>query len=233
MPPNEAHAVEQRSREQAAVPPPSDCQRRLTPDLAAVQALPPISSGQCVAEEVVRVDSVLAHDGQHIAIIPPATLRCRMAETVIHWVRDELSIIAPEFGGPLKSLLIDTSYECRSRNYVTGAKLSEHGRANAIDVRGFTLSDGTVVQLTDPAMKKEKLYILREAACDRFTTVLGPGSDTYHDNHVHLDNIERRGDYRICQWNARDQNVTGPVPLPPDRPASAPMRSTTGTSTED
>jgi len=232
MPPNDERAVEQRSREPGAVPPPSDCQLRLTPDLAAVQALPPISSGQCVAEEVVRVDSVVAHDGRRIAITPPATLRCPMAESVIHWVRDELTSIAAEFGKPLKSLLIDTSYECRSRNQVAGARLSEHGRANAIDVRGFTLADGTVVELTDPAMKKETLYTLRETACARFTTVLGPGSDTYHENHVHFDILERRGGYRICQWSAPDQNLIG-VPFPPDRPGSAPARSTTGNSNEE
>jgi hypothetical protein len=232
-PRNEERAVEQRSQESAAAPPPSDCQLRLTPDLAAIQALPPISSGQCVAEDVVRVDSVVAHEGWRIAITPPATLRCPMAESVIHWVRDELTSIAAEFGAPLKSLLIDTSYECRSRNHVAGAKLSEHGRANAIDVRGFALVDGTVVELTDPAMKKETLYILRETACARFTTVLGPGSDTYHENHVHLDIIDRRRGYRICQWNARDQNLIGAVPLPPDRPPSAPARSTTGKSAAD
>jgi hypothetical protein len=232
MPRNDERAM-QRSQEPAAVPPPSDCQLRLTPDLAAIQALPPITSGQCVAEDVVRVDAVVAHDGRFIAITPPATLRCPMAETMIHWVRDELTSIAAEFGGPLKSLMVDTSYECRSRNHVAGAKLSEHGRANAIDVRGFTLTDGTVVELTSPALKKEKLYLLREAACDRFTTVLGPGSDTFHENHVHFDIIERRGGYRICQWNPRDQNLIGAVPLPPDRPASAPVRSTTGKATED
>jgi hypothetical protein len=233
MPRNDERTVEQRYQEPGVVPPPSDCQLRLTPDLAAIQALPPISSGQCEAEDVVRVDAVVAHDGRRIAITPPATLRCPMAETVIHWVRDELTSIAAEFGGPLKSLMVDTSYECRSRNHVAGAKLSEHGRANAIDVRGFTLADGTVVELTSPALKKEKLYLLREAACDRFTTVLGPGSDTYHENHVHFDIIERRGGYRICQWNSRDQNLIGAVPLPPDRPASAPARSTTGKATED
>jgi hypothetical protein len=226
---NEDRAAEQRSQEPGA---PSDCRLRLTPDLAAIQALPPISSGQCAAEDVVRVDAVVAHDGRRIPITPPATLRCPMAEAVIHWVRDELSSIAAEFGGPLKSLMVDTSYECRSRNHVAGAKLSEHGRANAIDVRGFTLADGTVVEFTSPAMKKEKLYLLRETACDRFTTVLGPGSDTYHENHVHFDILERRGGYRICQWSAPDQNLIG-VPFPPDRPGSAPARSTTGNSNEE
>jgi hypothetical protein len=206
----------------------SPCQARLTPDLAAVQALSPISSGQCAAEDVVRVDAVVARDGRRIAITPSATLRCPMAESVTHWVRDELTSIAAEFGAPLRSLMVDTSYECRSRNHVASAKLSEHGRANAVDLRGFTLADGTVVELTDTAVKKEARERLRETACTRFTTVLGPGSDSYHKNHVHLDLVERRSGYRICQWDVRDPNVIGAVPLPLDRPASAPARPTAG-----
>jgi hypothetical protein len=228
LPGSDERAFEQGSQEAAAVLTRSPCQVRLTPDLAAVEALSPISSGQCAAEDVVRVDAVVVRDGRRIAITPPATLRCPMAESVIHWVRDELTSIAAEFGAPLRSLMVDTSYECRSRNHVVSAKLSEHGRANAVDLRGFTLADGAVVELTDRAVKKEARERLRETACKRFTTVLGPGSDSYHENHVHLDLVERRSGYRICQWDVRDPNVIGAVPLPPYRPASAPARSTTG-----
>jgi len=202
---------------------------RLTPEIAAVQALPPISSGECAAEDVLRLEAVMARDGRRIAISPPATLRCPMAEAVSHWVREELTSIAAELGAPLKSLMVDTSYECRSRNRVAGAKLSEHGRANAVDVRGFTLANGTVVELTD----REAREHVRETACMRFTTVLGPGSDSYHDNHVHLDLVERRSGYRICQWDLRDSAVIGAVPLPPERPFAAPARSTTGTKPAD
>src|SRR5215216_2021576 len=139
----------------AAVRAPSACQMRLTSEIAAVQALPPISSGECAAEDVLRLEAVMARDGRRIAISPPATLRCPMAEAVSHWVREELTSIAAELGAPLKSLMVDTSYECRSRNRVAGAKLSEHGRANAVDVRGFTLANGTVVELTDTGIRKE------------------------------------------------------------------------------
>jgi Extensin-like protein C-terminus len=71
-------------------------------------------------------------------------------------------------------------------------------------VRGFTLADGTDVVLTDTAVNKQARIHLRETACARFTTVLGPGSDGYHENHVHLDLLERRSGYRICQWDVRD-----------------------------
>jgi hypothetical protein len=63
---------------------------------------------------------------------------------------------------------------------------------------------------------------LRESACHRFTTVLGPGSDGYHKAHIHLDLIERHQGSRMCQWDVRESSVTNVfarVPLPTPRPA--------------
>jgi len=63
------------------------------------------------------------------------------------------------------------------------------------------------------------------SVCARFVTVLGPGSDWYHEEHIHLDLMERRNSsYRICQWN-----VWEPLPriaplLPAERPEEAPPR---------
>jgi hypothetical protein len=208
----------------AAPPAPSACQLRLTPDLAAVHVLAPITAGQCAVEDIVRLDAVMAKDGRRVAVNPPATLRCPMAESVIQWIRDDLASAARELGAPLKAVSVDTSFECRSRNRVAGAKLSEHGHANAIDVRAFTLADGTVVGLTDTAVDRGVRERLRQGSCARFTTVLGPGSDGYHESHVHLDLAERRGGYRMCQWDVRDPTVAASVPLPPERPASAPLR---------
>jgi hypothetical protein len=206
-------------------PTPSACQLRLTPDLAAVQLLPPISAGQCVVDDLVRLNTVTGRDGRRIAIAPPATLRCPMAEAVIHWVRDDVAPVALDLGAALKSVGVDTSFECRSQNRVAGAKLSEHGHANAIDLRGVTLANGATVVFTDPAVRREARERLRQAACARFTTVLGPGSDGYHENHIHLDLRERRHGYRLCQWDVRDPTVVASVPFPPERPSSAPPRS--------
>jgi hypothetical protein len=202
----------------------SACQSRLTPDLAAIQVLPDISAGECVAAEVVRLDAIIAKSGLRVAVTPPATLRCPMAESVIHWIRDDVASVAFDLGAALKSMTVDTSFECRSRNQVAGAKLSEHGHANAIDLRAFTLDNGVVVGLTDKNAKREAREHLQQTACARFTTVLGPGSDGYHENHVHLDLAERRGGYRICQWDVHDPPVLAGVPVPPDRPPSAPPR---------
>ena len=202
-------------------PTPSACQLRLTDELAAIHVMPPIKTEQCAVDDVVRLDAVVAKDGRRVAMSPPATLRCTMAEAVVHWVRDELA--PTEFGAPLKALSIDTSFECRSRNRIKGAKLSEHGNANAIDVRTVTLTNGKSLGLTDMAVDKALRERLKAGACARFTTVLGPGSDGYHENHVHLDFIQRRGGYRMCQWDVRD--VADVRPMPRERPAEAPPRT--------
>jgi hypothetical protein len=54
--------------------------------------------------------------------------------------------------------------------------------------------------------------------------VLGPGSDWYHEDHIHLDVSERRNNYRICQWNVWDPLPQVAPLLPAERPAEAPPR---------
>jgi hypothetical protein len=193
---------------------------RLTPEVAVAHPLPPITGpGECGAEDVVRLDAVVLRDGRHVALTPAATLRCAMAEAVAQWVRDDLVPAASDLGAKPRSLVVAASYDCRGRNRVLGAKLSEHGRANAIDLRGLTLADGSVVDFTEHSVSKEFRERIRQSACTRFMTVLGPGSDGYHEQHIHLDLIERRGGYRMCQWEiiAPAPDVAG-VPLPPERP---------------
>jgi hypothetical protein len=225
-PPAEQPAKDAKPTDKAepAIPPmPSACQLRLTGDLAAIQPLPPIKTDQCAVEDVVRLDAVMAKDGRRVAMNPPATLRCTMAEAVVHWVRDELAPTALDLGTALKAVSVDTSYECRSRNRVKGAKLSEHGHANAVDLRTITLTNGTAVDLTDIMVAKTVRERLKQGACSRFTTVLGPGADGYHESHVHLDLAERRSGYHMCQWDVRD--VADVRPMPRERPADAPPRS--------
>ena len=84
-------------------------------------------------------------------------------------------------------------------------------------------STATAVELTDPHVSKDFRERLRKSTCARFHTVLGPGSDGYHENHVHVDLAERRGGYRMCQWDVREpgEEVAAAVPLPLPRPASA------------
>jgi hypothetical protein len=213
---------------------PSACRARLK-SLAEFQTIPVLAGpGECGAADAVVLRSVILPDKTKVAVIPPGTLRCAMAEVLAMWVRDEVAPAAQQLGAPLRGLDDFDSYDCRGRNRVDGAPLSEHGRANAIDVRGFKLADGRAIELTDVNVAKEWREGLRASACARFSTVLGPGADGYHESHIHLDLAERRGGYKICQWDVRappaaaaaaaprsEQAAAGiqePVPLPLPRP---------------
>ena len=70
---------------------------------------------------------------------------------------------------------------------------------------------------------------MRVSACRHFTTVLGPGSDGYHEDHVHVDLAERRNGFRLCQWDVRDPET----PLPRGAASgSGPARRRSGQATK-
>jgi hypothetical protein len=141
------------------------------------------------------------------------------------WIRTDMAPLARNFGSTISELDNFDSFECRGRNRVAGALLSEHGRANALDVRAFKLANGRSISLTDRTVPRELRENVLHSACARFATVLGPGSDWYHEDHIHLDLMERRNNYRICQWNVYDP-LPQVAPLrPPSGPDEAPARA--------
>jgi hypothetical protein len=195
-----------------------------------------VAPGECGAIDPVLLQSVILPDQGKVAVVPAATLRCTMAEAVVLWLREDVAPAALKLGAPLRTLENLDSYECRSRNRIPGAMVSEHGRGNALDVGGFRLADRRLVRLTDINVAKDWRENLRATACARFSTVLGPGSDGYHEEHIHLDLAERHGGYKMCQWDVREpvaqaqpmdlqsaQTATPlqePVPLPRPRPVA-------------
>ena len=208
----------------AEPPPPSACQLRLTADIAAAEPLPQITGADgCGIDDPVRLSAVMTKDKMRVAITPPATMRCTTAEAIAHWIRDDVTPIAATLGAPLGGIANFASYECRGRNRIVGAQISEHGKGNALDLRALTLTNGRTYELTDMAVAKPARERLKASACARFTTVLGPASDGFHEGHVHVDLAERRSGFRICQWAVRDINDL--VPLPRERPPEAPPRA--------
>jgi hypothetical protein len=201
-------------------PAPSACAIRLS-DMAAFTALPVlVGPGECGAVDVVRLEAVLMPDKSRVAVNPPATLRCSMAEQVALWMRQDVGPSAAALGAPLAAIQNYDSFDCRGRNRIVGARLSEHGKANALDIRALRLADGRVIDPTSPIASKGFREAMRTSACARFMTVLGPGSDGYHESHIHVDLAERRGNYRMCQWDVREPPVLVNVPLPQPRPTA-------------
>jgi hypothetical protein len=225
--PRPAEAITSHSPQAAGpenVATPSDCQIRLK-RVAVASALPPIAGpGECAAEDVVELETILLPNKAHVAVTPAATLRCSLAEAIAQWVREDVAPRVRVFDSSLKGLDNYASYDCRGRNRVAGATLSEHGKANALDIRSLKLMNGRVVKLTDPELSRDFRESLRRSACVRFATVLGPGSDGYHEDHIHVDLAERRNAQHLCRWDVHEpdtDNVAAetPVPLPRPRPA--------------
>jgi hypothetical protein len=232
-PPQEAYASFPEPGGAAAPAAPSACQLRLA-KVAVFQALGTlIGAGDCGAPDAVQLQAVVLPDQTKVAVTPPATLRCPMAEQMANWLREDVAPTLAESGPPLRVLDNFDSYECRGRNRVRAAALSEHGRADALDVRGFRLADGRELGLTDMNVAKDLREKVRASACARFSTVLGPGSDGYHEEHVHLDLAERRNGYKLCQWELREPPPLEAKSAPPVEEAGEQGEQTAGIAADE
>lgn len=206
-------------------PGPSACRLALTDAIAIAPSIPDIRGADgCGGEDLVRLEAIVLPDKRQVSVKPAAILRCAMASALADWIRTDIAPLGATLGSTVSVLDSFDSFECRGRNRIVGAGLSEHGRANALDVRAFKLADGRSISLTDRTVSRELRETVLHSVCARFATVLGPGSDGYHEDHIHLDLMERRSNYRICQWDVWDP-LPQTAPLSPARrPVEAPPR---------
>lgn len=152
----------------------------------------------------LRPFTVAAAANGWVQMKPSALLRCPMVPAVERWVE---KVVVPaarfHFGMAVVELKVAASYSCRPMNHVIGARLSEHGHANALDVGGFVLEDGRVVSVKTgwfgAFAERNFLRAVHGGACNVFTTVLGPNYDANHRDHFHLDLARHRQDGRICK----------------------------------
>jgi hypothetical protein len=206
-------------------PPPSACRLALSDAIAIAPSIPDIHGpGGCGGEDLVRLQAVVLPDRRQVSVQPAAILRCAMASAIADWIRTDMTALAAGLGSVVSVLDNFDSFECRGRNRVVGAQLSEHGRANALDVRALKLANGQSISLTDRTVPRDLRESVLHSVCARFSTVLGPGSDGYHEDHIHLDLMERRDNYKICQWEVWDPLPQIAPLLPAERPEEAPLR---------
>ena len=173
------------------------CERvRLGGHIEATPVAPVTGEGECGIVAPVMFKAIVLADGTRVPLQPPALMRCDLAEVFGEWVRDDVALLAVAAGGGLAKVLGADAYACRGRNQVAGARLSEHGRGNAFDFTGIVLRDG---RMQTVGSGSATMAAWRATACARFTTVLGPGSDGFHESHLHVDLEARRHGGRICQ----------------------------------
>lgn len=191
--------------EAAPAPPPAvgpeeaACLERLPSLGVEFSRLEPIG-GQCGVGAPLAVTAL----GSNVTITPKATLNCRTAEALALWLRD---VVVPAAKADLHAtpnrFVQASTYVCRPRNNIEGAKLSEHGHANAADIGSIGFSDRPPLDIHagKTAFEPSDRFMedVRRGACKYFKTVLGPLSDPSHATHFHLDMAERRSGYRLCQ----------------------------------
>jgi hypothetical protein len=148
----------------------------------------------CGVSNAYRVSSV-----SNVSFSQPATVTCSVANTFNSWIENSVQPRSEQiYGERVVAIKIAASYACRPRNNVRGAKLSEHGFGNAIDVAGFTLASGKEVTVLTDYYGSSFLRSIRSDACGPFHTVLGPGSDANHKDHIHLDLQRERSGGAYC-----------------------------------
>ena len=154
----------------------------------------------------LRPFTVAAAARGSVQLRPAALLRCPMVPAVDRWVeRVVIPAARSHFGTPVVKLKVAASYSCRPMNHVDGARLSEHGHANAVDIAVFVLADGREVAVKSgwwgALAERNFLRDVHRGACGVFTTVLGPAYDINHRDHFHLDLARhgRDGEGRICK----------------------------------
>lgn len=137
---------------------------------------------------------------------PEATLGCPMVAWTDDWIASSVQPAALAwFGQSVKEIRTGGSYACRRRNHRANARLSEHAFGNAIDVMSFVMNDGNIITVKGGWRGTEQeqgfLRDVFHGACQRFRTVLGPGSDALHYDHFHLDlaRHDARGQRRYCK----------------------------------
>jgi hypothetical protein len=139
-----------------------------------------------------------------VAVKPAATLACPIVSVLDRWLNDSVQPAAQRwFGSRVVEIKQISAYSCRGMNGNPNAHISEHAFGNALDIAAFTLADGRRITVKDGwhGLPEEQGFLrdVEGAACQQFNTVLAPGSNVYHYDHIHVDLMRRAGRRLICE----------------------------------
>jgi hypothetical protein len=139
-----------------------------------------------------------------VAVKPVATLACPIVSVLDRWLADSVQPAAMRwFGARVVEIKQISAYSCRGMNGDSRAHISEHAFGNALDIAAFSFADGRHVTVKDgwKGLPEEQGFLrdVQATACQQFTTVLAPGSNVYHYDHIHVDLMRRASRRLICQ----------------------------------
>lgn len=102
---------------------------------------PPLREGACGAPAPIQLISI--GKNPQIALDPPATVTCDLAEALHSWMKSDVSALAKtHLGADVIKIEVMSSYSCRAAYGRKGNRLSEHAAAKALDIRGFVTAGG-------------------------------------------------------------------------------------------
>ena len=177
------------------------------PDASGV-SVPPID---CEIDDPTSLSAVTLKSGATVRLNPPAKVARAFGQVFAAWIDEGVAPAFAQEGRVLTEVAIAGSYECRGRNRIAGAVPSEHAIGNAIDIAAFSATGGPALIISQSGASALERRI-RDAACTHFATVLGPGSDAFHQSHLHVDMRARHNQFHICQWAIPDASGTTPAP---------------------
>ena len=155
----------------------------------------------CGIEAPVELSVVLPG----IKLEPSGTMRCETALALSRWTK-EMMLPAAALALPerkVTTIANASTYICRNRNSAENGKISEHARGNAVDISTISFDKGEPLVMKprgeDGTPEGAFQRTITAAACLFFRTVLSPGSDATHQDHLHLDVLERKGGYLYCR----------------------------------
>ena len=139
-----------------------------------------------------------------VAVKPAATLACPIVSVLDRWLADSVQPAAQRwFNSRVVEIKQISAYSCRGMNGNPNAHISEHAFGNALDIAAFTLADGRRITVKDGwhGLPEEQGFLrdVQGAACREFNTVLAPGSNVYHYDHIHVDLMRRATRRYICE----------------------------------
>jgi hypothetical protein len=141
------------------------------------------------------------------SVSPPATLACPVVSVLNRWISEAVQPAAQKwFGQPVTGIRQISAYSCRGMNGNPSAHISEHAFGNALDIASFVLADGRTITVEHGwhGTPEEQGFLrdVQGAACQMFNTVLAPGANVYHYNHIHVDLMRRAYRPHICEPRA-------------------------------
>jgi hypothetical protein len=140
-------------------------------------------------------------------LTPAATLSCPIVSALDRWVTEGVQPAALHwFGTQVVTIKQISAYSCRGMVGAGTSHISEHAFGNALDVAGFVLADGRKILVKDgwhgSPEEQGFLHDVQLYACETFTTVLAPGYNVYHYDHIHVDLMRRASGRRPCRPDA-------------------------------